>query len=62
MYNKINKDKDYSTENKIDGLILLPTRELAIQVYKEFQKFFTNDTLFKKNTIGLVIGGFSREK
>lgn len=36
MYNKINKDKDYSTENKIDGLILLPTRELAIQVYKEF--------------------------
>jgi ATP-dependent RNA helicase DDX24/MAK5 len=45
---------------QIDALIFLPTRDLAIQVYKEFQKFMTDK--FKKVGLSLVIGGLSKEK
>lgn len=41
-------------------MIILPTRELAIQVQKNFLKFLTKETKHLKP--GLIIGGFSREK
>lgn len=51
--------EDNDDEN-IYALILLPTRELAIQVYKQFLKFL--DAKHVNLKPGLIIGGFSREK
>jgi len=53
------KIEDNDDEN-VFALILLPTRELAIQVYKQFLKFLDSKHAYLKP--GLIIGGFSREK
>lgn len=54
------KGKEYLESDDIDALIILPSRELAIQVYKEFKKFLTEK--YKAIKVSLIVGGFSKEK
>lgn len=48
-------------EDRIQGLVLVPTRELAIQVYREYKKML-NEENTKKCRISLIIGGLSKDK
>ena len=61
IFNQLDKgDKEYLENDLIDALIILPSRELAIQVFKEFKRFLTGQ--YKGIKISLIIGGFSKEK
>ena len=63
IFEKFDKNpEEYLKENRIEGLILLPARELAIQVYKEFEKFTSKDSKYKFLRPGLIIGGLAKEK
>lgn len=52
--------KKRNNTRQVDSLVFLPTRDLAIQVYKEFKNFCTGD--YKKVGLSLVIGGLSKDK
>lgn len=54
------KGKEYLECDDIEALIILPSRELAIQVYKEFKRFLTEQ--YKAIKISLIVGGFSKDK
>lgn len=54
------KGKEYLESDDMDALIILPSRELAIQVYKEFKKFLTEQ--YKSIKVSLIVGGFSKQK
>ena len=60
FYQYDKKGKEYLDSDDIDALIILPSRELAIQVYKEFKKFMTDK--YKAIKVSLIIGGFSKDK
>lgn len=62
IFEKFDKNPDYLNESRIEGLIILPARELAIQVFKEFEKFTSKDSKYKFLKPGLIIGGLAKEK
>ena len=56
----------YAYENgelpdRIQSLVLVPTRELALQVFQQFKKMVNNENL-KQIRSTLIIGGLSKEK
>ena len=55
-----NADPQKRQSNFIDGLIFLPTRDLAIQVFREIKKFLTGAYAYIR--LSLVIGGIYRDK
>ena len=49
-------------EDRLQGLVLVPTRELALQVYLQFKKMLKGNEMDEKVRVGLIIGGLSKEK
>ncbi len=62
LMNKIDQDPEFYLKKKIEALVILPARELAIQVFKEFNKFLgkNNDQKYSKLEACLLVGGVSK--
>lgn len=55
-----NENKKIRQSNFIEGLIFVPTRDLAVQVHREIKQFLTGK--YASVHVSLIIGGIYREK